>query len=97
MRIRLPSTWRASGAVILAHVYDTLIAALSAYGVASPQSLARVLRARERRVQRQLVALWLEDLVEVDGNLWRLSAAGHARARVLKENEQRFASLIRTR
>jgi hypothetical protein len=52
---------------------------------------------REGRLRRQLDALWRDDLVSVDGMLYRLTPRGQARASVLRERERRFEGLIRTR
>jgi Mn-dependent DtxR family transcriptional regulator len=78
-------------------VHDALIASLAAYGPTRREALALRLRVREGRLRRQLDALWRDDLVSVDGMLYRLTPRGQARASVLRERERRFEGLIRTR
>jgi predicted transcriptional regulator len=78
-------------------VHDVLIASLAAYGPSTLAQLVTRLRAREGRLRRQLDALWRDDLVSVDGALYRLTARGHARASMLRARERRFEGLIRTR
>jgi hypothetical protein len=71
-----------------------VIAVLSAYGPLSSERLGQLLRTPQRRVQRGLTRAWEADLVSCDGQLWRLTARGHARATVLREDEVKFGKLL---
>lgn len=55
-----------------------LIATLAACGPCTVEQLADLLRARRRRVRRQLGALWGAHLVSCDGAVYRLTDAGRS-------------------
>lgn len=61
-------------------MHDALIATLAAYGPCRFERLVELLGVREARLRRQLVALWDEDLVSVEGSTYRLTDRGRARS-----------------
>ena len=71
-----------------------LIAVLSAYGPLPAQRIGQLLRCPHKRTLRRLARAWEQDLVSCHGELWRLTARGHARAQLLREDEERFGKLL---
>lgn len=77
---------------------DTLIALLAVRGPCTCAQLARLSKTWRWLTNRRLHALWMDDLVGITaGDVWRLTPRGHARASVLREDEERFERMTRTR